>query len=170
MRRTIFWVLITAFTFTVGVSAAFIWFAKKTNETAATKLTTAPETISQTEMAQLSVCDLANNPEKYNGRTVRVKAKLFFFIHGFSFIDPNCADEKKQIGVIFNEKHSLQIEDKLNKEAKPNDYGYGMPIIVATGKFDQVTPSRKSDSLIDNVYLRFEIYEIEKVILNDINQ
>ena len=164
MRRTIFWVLITVFTFTIGVGTEFILFAKKSNETVATILPT-----KQPEMTELSVCDLVNDSAKYDGRTVRVKAKLNFFIHGFSFFDPSCADEKKRIGVKFNDEQSSQIEGKLDKEGKPNEYGYGMPVIVATGRFEQVTPSRTSDSIIDNVHFRFEIYEIEKVISNDIN-
>lgn len=168
MRRTIFPVLITVLTFAVGVGAAFIWFANKSDTPAEAISTSNPKSISQLEWPELSTCDLANNPIKYDGRIVRVKAKLYFFIHGFSFFDPSCADEHKQIGVKFNDRNS-QIEDKLNKEAKPI-YGYGMPVIVAIGKFERVTPSRKSDALIDNAYLTFEIYEIEKIILDDIKK
>lgn len=113
----------------------------------------------------LDNCELVNNPEKYDGKIVRVRAKLWFMIHGYSFISENCTGETKQTAVIFpkSEELGFEIENKIAKDTGLTEYHpWNFPEIIAVGRFSRVEPSRKSDSMEDNTYLHFELIEVEK--------
>jgi hypothetical protein len=165
MKRIFFLLLILLVTFSLGIASAFVWLNGRnlTNvENKAIALSGQKADVAS-ESPILAYCELANNPEKYDGKIVRVSTKLWHFIHGTYFTDKNCYDEGKQTAVIFNEQRSDEIIDKLTKETKSEEYGYwGMPNVIVNGKFSRVKPTRESDAMIDNVELRFEILEVEK--------
>lgn len=109
----------------------------------------------------LPYCELANHPEKYDGQTVRVTATLYFMIHGYKFMDKNCPGREKETAVLFNAEH----EAKLARETGTEEYNpWSFPTIIATGKFRRVTPSRKSDRVVDNSDLIFEMDVVEGVV------
>lgn len=109
----------------------------------------------------LPYCELANHPEKYDGQTVRVTATLYFMMHGYKFMDKDCLGEEKETAVLLNAEH----EAKLARETGSEEYNpWSFPTIIATGKFRSVTPSRKSDSVEDNLELIFEMEVVEGVI------
>jgi hypothetical protein len=165
MRQTPFWILIALLTFALGVATVLVWFnrPKLANEKAET-VPSQQESRPSTEQTTLTYCELANNSEKYDGKIVRVSAKLWFMIHGYSFLSKNCDGETKQIAVIFpDDKRGLEIENKIAKDLELTEYNpWSFPEIIAIGKFSRVKPSRKSDSIADNTYLHFEILEVEK--------
>ena len=162
MKRTLLWTLVSLLTFSLGIWTAPVWLDsfKETNRKAEAVGIPAQELVSPTQQPILAYCELANNPEKYDGKVVRVSARLWFMIHGYSFLDKNCDGETKQTGVVLD---SLAIEDKIAKGLGSAEYNpWVFPEIIAVGKFTRVEPSRESDSLVDNTYLRFEIIDVEK--------
>lgn len=165
MKRTLFWILISLVTFALGVAIAFIWLnsPKPANEKSKV-VSSSQEASLSTELPILAYCELANNPEKYDGKIVRVSGRLWFMMHGYYFLSKNCDGERKQAAVIFpSDERGFEIENKIAKDTGLSEYhSWGFPDIIAVGKFSRVEPSRKSDSMEDNTYLRFEILEVEK--------
>lgn len=84
MKRTIFWLLVSVFTFALGVAIVFVWLDghKSPNQQSEAVSLLTQEADIPNEMPILAYCELANNPEKYNGEVVRVRTKLDQFIHG----------------------------------------------------------------------------------------
>ena len=113
------------------------------------------------EMPLLDYCDLANYPENYDGKKVRVSATLYFMMHGYKFMDKACLGDEKEMAVLLDGDH----EARLAKEMGVEEYNpWSFPHIVARGKFSRVTPSRKSDAVADNSHLIFEMHAVERVI------
>jgi hypothetical protein len=113
----------------------------------------------------IQYCELADHPEKYDGQTVRVRATLYFMMHGYKFMDESCLGDEKETAVLLNAEH----EAKLAKEAGSEEYNpWSFPTVIAKGKFRRVTPNRRSDSVADNSYLIFEVETIEGVIKSSI--
>ncbi len=165
MKRTTFWLLISLVTFALGVVTVFVWLdrSKTLTEESEAVSSIAQKTTAPSELPILAYCELANNPEKYDGKIVRVSAKLWFFIHGFKFLDKNCYAVEKEAAVTFAAGREDEIFAKIAKDTESAEYNpWTFPEIVAVGKFSRVKPSRKSDSMVDNAYLQFEILEIEK--------
>ena len=109
----------------------------------------------------IQYCELADHPEKYDGQTVRVRATLYFMMHGYKFMDKACLGDKKETAVILNSDH----EAKLAQEMGVEEYNsWSSPTIVATGKFTRVAPNRKSDTVADNSHLIFEMESVERVV------
>lgn len=164
MRRTIIWLLVSIFTFALGVAIVFIWLDrhKSTNQQSEAISSPIQKTDVPRELPVLEYCDLANNPEKYNGEIVRVRTKLNQFIHGAFFADENCSGKGKTTAVVFSPKLADEIINKLKSKTKSEKFGFWDADVIALGKFSRVNPTQESDSLVDNVDLRFEIFEIEK--------
>ncbi len=164
MRRTLFWIFISFFTFALGVATAFVWLDRSELANAKPETTSLQKSDISTEEPILAYCELANNPEKYDGKIVRVSAKLWFMIHGYSFFSRNCDGERKQTAVIFpDNERGFEIENKIAKDVGLTEYNpWSLPEVIAVGKFTRVEPSRESDSLSANTYLHFEILDVEK--------
>lgn len=168
MKRTIFWLLASIFTFALGVAIVFVWLNdhKLPNQQSEVSSSTIQKADTPKEMPILAYCELANNPEKYNGKVVRVRAKLNHFIHGPFFADDNCADSGKTTAVIFSPKLENEIINKLKSKTKSEKFSFWDAEIIAVGKFSRVKPTQESDALVDNIDLRFEILEIEQGFKN----
>jgi hypothetical protein len=106
-------------------------------------------------------CELANNPDKYNGQIVRVSTRLSGFIHGMLFYDPTCSDgEDTRAAVFYSAINKGEIERDLQR-ARGSD-NWLVPVdIIASGVFRKVKPSNESDMIYDTASLQFEIIQIE---------
>jgi hypothetical protein len=164
MRRIVFWLGTAILTFALGVAATLFWSA---SPGVATKRQTSAPSVepskgdSNRPLPILAYCELANNPEKYNGQTVRVSTRLSGFIHGILFYDPNCSGRDTQAAVFYNPDHRAEIELAL-KQARGSDNWFEPVDIIATGTFKKVTPTDESDTIYDTASLQFEIILIEK--------
>ncbi len=157
--------MILILTFALGVVTVFILLDRSNSPNENSELINSgtQKADAQIELPTLAYCELANNSEKYDGKVVRVSAKLWFSIHGFKFLDKNCYAIEKETAVTFAVERKDEIFAKLAKETDATEYNpWTFPEIIAVGKLYRVKPSRKSDSVIDNAYLQFEIMEIEK--------
>jgi len=109
----------------------------------------------------LAFCELANNPHKYSGKTVRVSAILSGFIHGRVLYDPNCSSVHTQTAVLYRAQNQNEIEAVL-KQARNSD-DWRLPVqIIAEGEFRKVVPSNESDTIYDTAPLQFEIIRVER--------
>ena len=166
MRRTLLWSLILLITFALGIATAFLRLNRFEQSNAKPETVYLPSQKSDIPAEQqiLAYCELANNPEKYDGKVVRVSARLWFMIHGHSFTDKNCDGETKQAAVIFPEgERGFEMFNKIAKDTGLAEYNpWDFPEIIAVGKFSRVEPTGKSDSMENNTYLHFEILDVEK--------
>jgi len=115
----------------------------------------------------LDYCELANNPERYDGDVVRVRARLWFSMHGYFFLDERCYGDNKQSGIMIPQDGDTweKIESKIAKDLGVDEFtGWEFPVIVAVGKFRRVEPSKTSDAVYDNTHLIFEIMNVESAV------
>ena len=160
MKRTLLWILVSLVTFGLGIGTALVWLGGTNGNVPTPEVAVMPseEPVSPTQQPILAYCELANNPERYDGKVVRVSARLWFIMHGYSFQDKNCAGDAKQTGVVITSPAMEQIAKHLGT---PEYNVWDLPEIIAVGKFTRVEPSRESDSVVDNTYLRFEVIRVE---------
>ena len=164
MRRIVFWLGTAILTFAIGVATTLFWLEshgvtiQRETHAASVDLSKAD---SKRTLPILAYCELANNPEKYNGQTVRVSTRLSGFIHGILLYDPNCSGVDTQAAVFYSPNHRAEIELAL-KQARGSDNWFEPVDIIATGTFKKVTPTNESDTIYDTASLQFEIILIEK--------
>jgi len=165
MKRITSWLIVTSLTFVLGVVATLLWLEFRhpsAQKSVASPCASLPnDENSSADLPILSYCELANNPEKYTGKVVRVSARLSGFIHGRLFYDPNCHSVDTQAAVTFNSQAREEIERSLS-EARGSDNWFEPVDLIAFGRFKKVVPSKKSDTIYDTASLQFEIMRIEK--------
>lgn len=164
MRRLLPRILIGSFTFVLGVVVTSLLIqlsGPSVMEDVRARTIQQSKHDSIANMQILPFCELANNPEKYSGQIVRVKARLSGFIHGILFSDADCMGVDKQTAVFYDPGYSEDIKRDL-KEARGSD-DWLIPLdIVAVGTFWKVNPSIETDTIYDTASLRFEIIRIEE--------
>jgi len=154
MKRVILFFLIVLISFLTGAGSVFLWM--KLN------LVGEPRPMIEDVRPILAYCELANNPDKYDGQIVRVSARLIQHMHGLKFMNPNCESEEKEAVVTWSDDKDEEISNQIAQETGSEKFIYwGMPEIIAQGRFSKIKPTRKSDAMIDNAYLKFEIYSVE---------
>lgn len=163
MKRTNFWFLVLIFTFALGGAVVFVWLnrEKSANQQSQVPPTPVQKADVPKELQVFEYCELANNPEKYDGEVVRVKTKLQNSIHGLFFDDDNCS--RKTMAVVFNTEREIEITKKLESVIESEKSRFWSVAVIARGKFSLVKRTEKNDALVHTVELRFEILEIEKI-------
>lgn len=101
-------------------------------------------------------CDLAVNARLFDGRLVRVRSQYAFMIHGSYLTGTPCSGISNSIheavSVGISSKKDFDYIDRLG--VVPVDF-------VGVGRFDLVTPSRRSDTIYDNTPYRFKLMCLE---------
>ena len=119
--------------------------------------------ISFSELPTLDYCELANSPEKYDGKTIRINSKLYGYIPNPAFLDENCKD--LETVVLFNETAFDVILDKIQRDIvrshKAEDLWFAMPKIIAVGKFSK--NESPENNKFQNFKFIFEVINLEKV-------
>ncbi len=154
MKRILYWLLVTSLTFMLGVIVALLFV--KSNQSVNQNLEN-----SYADLPILDYCELANNPEKYDGKIVRVNAQLYGFSPNSRFLDENC-NSNKQAEVIFS-KDDVKKVSVTQAIAFESQFYWGKPKILAVGKFSKVSPLEVIDKLGDKLYFRFEVINLEKI-------
>ena len=164
MKRIIFRLFITIVTFALGVATSCIWlnsYNSANRKTDKPPLHAEKKDIS-TELPILAFCELANNPENYDGKAVRVSAKFRNYDDGFRLRDLNCYGLEKEAAIVFD-ANFREIMEKIGQELGNREFDYYEMIeIIAVGKFSRAKPNGKSSLFVDNAYLHFEIVSVEK--------
>jgi hypothetical protein len=169
MRQILSWCVVLAVTFTLGAATAFVWLNYERPKNAELNVGDPPSSYPEStdNLPILAYCEIANNPAKYDGKIVRVSARLLFMIHGYFFLDKNCYGGDKQTAVRYEAEFDDEMLRKVAKEAGDEEFIPGrFPDIIAVGRFTRVTPTRESDSMWDNSELRFEILKIESASID----
>jgi hypothetical protein len=172
MRRVFIWFLIATCTFGLGFAAAMLLFQPR-NPVIIEKVASSPPCESKvfldsnadlsaaSNLPILDYCELANNPERYSGKIVRVRARLGGFIHGMVIADENCIGINNQAAASYNPSTAEEIKQTLER-ARGSDNWLEAVNIIAIVKFEKVSPSNNSDLIYDTASLRFEILRVEK--------
>lgn len=127
----------------------------------------------------LPYCEIANNPYKYNGSTVRFKGGLYWFRHGLFVYDAGCSSEfpkqpsqpndryyDRRTGVSFDPVKREELWKKLEEHGLPFEKENSRWNIIATGKFSVRPPCQDgpcSDHILDRVFLELSISDLESV-------
>lgn len=166
-------------------------FESKNNESGPSNVETSipnpttPQSKTPISDETLTYCEIANNPEKYNGKLVRFNGNLYWFMHGFYIHDEKCSDEfpkkptqpnwnyyDRRAGVSFDESSREALWDRLmNKNPLKRSHESHWRI-VATGKFSFRVPCANdsfcSDHILDRVYFEFQINDFHSIrVVND---
>jgi hypothetical protein len=155
MRRFFspFWIVVL--TCSIGIAATFLWvrFNPEVEKY---------ETTDFTRIPSVEYCDLRANPQKYDGKIIRVKTKLYWFMHGYYLANGNCSegDDKANTAISFYPANSSGIGVTLDKFRKPYE-PFGPVNLAAVGRFTYKDKLGGTDSISDRTHLHFEIYEIE---------
>ncbi|MDQ6788490.1 MAG: hypothetical protein M3033_16930 [Acidobacteriota bacterium] len=160
MKQLVYWFFVVFITFALGVAATLIWVKNNSS-------ILPPERSSgSSELPILAYCELVNNPEKYNGKIIRINADLLWNMHGYFLADNNCSarDESALTGIRFDEKSRDELFQKINEIKGSDKLDFRTSInMIAVGKFNKVGRCEIcSDLMIDRTLLHFEIIEIEK--------
>lgn len=115
----------------------------------------------------------------YNRKIVRIRANLYWFMHGFYLRDANCSDEfpkkpdepnwnyyDRRAGISFDERTKDAVWEKLTKYEVSRNEGEGYLEIVATGRFLYRQPCADgacSDHILDRVFFEFQISDLHSV-------
>ncbi|HEX8249531.1 MAG TPA: hypothetical protein VF599_15245 [Pyrinomonadaceae bacterium] len=105
----------------------------------------------------LSFCELANNPEKYDGKIVRLNATLTFGLEGSWFSDSNCGSHDNG-AIVSSASEEVWNPLKQARERKGEKFSANQLNVTAVGKFKNEV--YKDCCLI--APFQFEISKVEK--------
>lgn len=156
MKRFIFEIivtlLITASLFSVGCSNDVVLSNNEEN----------PKTL-----PVLEYCDLKNNPDKYDGKIVRLNAEIKAGQHGEHLYDPQCpADESIKTyydataAVIFANQSDRDKITEIRENRNPKLWTEPINVIVI-GEFKKNKPTEKDSGYDRNAVFHFVINSIE---------
>lgn len=161
MKRVTTWLLVIFLTFTLGVTATLIYLSFNTSNSQKSETPVNLPVNKENKVAgpsTLSLCELSNKPQEYNGKVVRLSATLLFGTEGSWFSSQDCMVSDGTILVSFeNEKAWKPIGDaRKQKNNKP--WANQLDVIVI-GKFKNEDP--RNCCII--APFQFEILQVEKV-------
>ncbi|MGQ0540521.1 MAG: hypothetical protein ACT4O9_01565 [Blastocatellia bacterium] len=120
-----------------------------------------------TALSETQYCEVKNNPDRYNGKIVRIRAPLGYFIHGAFFEDPQCRDkyyeqlvDDGRTALSFFEPKREELFETYQEIIKKKKAFNTIPII-AVGRFEWKYPKGISDGIEDRTSFHFEAYSIE---------
>lgn len=114
--------LIVLFTIILSAAATFLYFSFSNFDRVENK----PEPNSfiakraDSEPFSVSICELAKNPDKFDGKTVRLKARITFGIEGAWFSDSTCEVDS---GVIVESKDK-KVWQIIGQKREQDDMEY----------------------------------------------
>ncbi|HEX8096531.1 MAG TPA: hypothetical protein VF507_00785 [Pyrinomonadaceae bacterium] len=117
------------------------------------------------DIPNLSYCELVNAADVYDNKIVRVRARLFSFIHGTIIYDGNCPSTREKdtdAAISFHPTTAEEVRRALTDASGSKYYGFEPLDLIVVGRLKKVTPSNESDTVWDTASLRFEIMRVEK--------
>lgn len=162
MKRTTIRLLITLLTFLTGTMGAFL-YVKFNNSNNQKSVNSSNRKIlndddENTKFPTLNLCELSSEPQKYDGKIIRLNATLEFSQEGKWFYDSSCKSSKGGIKPYVKNQEAREIIERA-REQKSSDSRDDLLDITVVGKF-KIEDSK--DSFIIVPY-QFEILEVEEV-------
>lgn len=161
MKRITFWLLTISFTFIFGVTAALIYLkffhpVIQTSESVP-EIVLPKDENNPADLPVLTFCELTNNPEKYDGKTVRLSARLTMGLEGSWFSDATCgADNAAIISLKNNDDWKIIDKARERKNKEPWDIQLNLTVV---GKFKNTV---YEDTCCLTTPFQFEISKVEK--------
>ncbi len=127
-----------------------------------------PEITEPIDRGPIDFCDLARDPEWFNGKTVHFVAKLGANKHGMVLYGLRpCGTSPPWVAAFYFEPNASEIGDYLARvRGRENSFASMEPVeVVATGRFFTIKPSFKSDLNSDTAPLQMEIMQVERASL-----
>jgi len=149
-----YWIVIL--TFVVGITATFSWLRYF-------PVIESFEKINFTKIPTVELCDLRDNPRKYDGKIIRLKSKLNWFMHGYFLTDDKClgVDDESRIATSFYEPKMNELNKQLLSFHDPSRIGWEPVEMVAVGRFTYKNFIGHNDGMDERTHLQFEIHTIE---------
>lgn len=160
MKRYASWFVVILATFWVGVFVTILWFNYKLET---------PE--AQVEVKEnlpiLAICELVNNPEKYNGQKVRLSANLYWYQHGYFLVNENCPSigEAGRVAITYDQENREKVFQQIENVQSKKFMSFGESVnMIAVGKFKKIDSKGSSfgGNIDGRTPLHFELIEIEK--------
>ncbi len=163
MKRFISWILVMLLAFTLGVVTALLWFNRSSDNSSFDN-----EKIFES-LPILDYCELRNNPDKYDGKIVRLRAGINTGNHGEFLYDTRCpADEK--IKTYYDATAAVMYIDRLEQKkvtdirsarrSKP----WTDPVsVIAVGKFMKNEPTKNDSGMDRNSVFHFVIISLDAI-------
>jgi hypothetical protein len=160
MKRITFWLLTFSFTFILGLTATFIYLRFiypdiQTSESLP-EISSPEIENNSADLSVLTLCELTNNPEKYDGKIVHLNANMFIGTENSWFSDSACGVES---GTIISSKNKdvWKTIEKAREGKKKEPWSFKLNLIV-TGKFSNI-PYKYCCTIAS---FQFEILTVEK--------
>ena len=165
MKRIIFWLVVISFIFGLG-TATMLLYPNIFNKPAQTEISAEPATrhtdTAAEEIPNPDFCELTANPEKYDGKIVRLSAKLLMGLEGAWFSDAKCGADNAAVVSSENEdvwKTIERVREEKDKTLKENERRLRNEVnLTVVGKFKNVV--YKEGGL--TAPFQFQILKVEK--------
>lgn len=166
MKRYLFWIITLLFTFLLGVIFTILIFTNSENANRSKN-----EKLFE-NLPVLSYCEVSENPDKYDGKIIRLKTMILGSLHHGEYISAgyNCRGDIKMIGNSETTAALLYIDSFEQKKvsdirSQRKNTAWSDPLtFVGVGKFSKNEPEKDTDSIKDNSPYHFTIISIDAVI------
>lgn len=163
MKRFISWTLVILFTFALGVSTTFLWINNSFDITGQSKANLFED------LPILNYCELRNNPDKYDGMIIRLRADISSGNHGEYLYDTRCPGDENIKDYNDATAAVLYIDWKeqrrvTNVRSERTLRPWTDPVnVIAVGKFRKNEPTKDSE-LANNSVFHFVVISLEFAI------
>ena len=160
MRRLTFRFMVALLTFSIGVTAAVIWFVY--HMPSVETLEYSPADVA--EILNVPFCDLARDPNSYDDRIVRTEAIYFANSENEALYNPTCGFDNADAWVKFDASYKVnpEIEERLTEIFRSSrTSSIGEASVTVVGRFH--APDGKGYGHLNGYRFLFEIMRIEQV-------
>ena len=162
MKRFAVRLVVLLLAFAAGVAATIFGFNYKNSASVS-------ETATK-ELPIYSFCEIADNPEEYDGKVVRLSGSINMLnIHGYMIFDNvSCLSEptsdRKFGAVKFADASNVESSDKEFVKNSSKGFCCNSVNVIVRAKFSYDAPQEMiSDSAWDRTPLHFEILQFERI-------
>lgn len=159
MKRSATRTFVISLTFLFGVAAVLIYTdydsldSEKSNFV---KESTSVDELNLSDFSLVTFCDIVKNPQKYDGKIVRLKGKLSMGIEGAWFSEAGCGIDNA--AVVESENDKVWAEIKKARTPKDNKVLINEIDLIVIGRFENTAYNEGGLK----TPFRFEILWIEK--------
>lgn len=173
MKKIISWMFVILITFTFGVITTLIWLKSSQNISSPEKKSSSVNNENLfADLLVLDYCEVRNNPDKYDGKIIRLKAFVHSGTEGEHIYDERCpADESIKTyydataaAIYLDKQDYKKVTDvRVKRKLKP----WTDPVeIIAVGKFRKNEPTKNDSSYDRNATFHFMIISVDSAIDN----
>ncbi len=124
----------------------------------------------------VTYCQLRGNWQHFDGKTVRVETRLYWFQHGYYFFDEACSNAQAEDPSLIDDNRTAVSFEEIQRETlwnqlqnfPHNRFSSPIAMIAATGRFTRRFPGlNRSDAIGSRTSFHFEINRIEKAVQSE---